>query len=86
MCQVYGPSAIVGCSKCGAGFYEDSVHVCKKFVTFEVWDAKLQKRAKEKYTGTNSLFATLQAAVKHVAGWPEWKRRSAWSEEFRYSI
>ena len=86
MCQVNGPSAMVGCSKCGAGYYEDSKHTCKKFVSFEEWDADLQKRAKEKYTGTNSLIATLYAATRSVARWPKWKRHSSWAEQFQHSI
>jgi hypothetical protein len=86
MCQVNGPSAWVGCSKCGAGFYENSRHVCKKYISFEKWDAELQRDAKVKYKGKNSLLATLQRAVKNVASWPEWKRRYVWAEEFQYSI
>ena len=86
MCQVYGPSAMVGCSKCGAGYYEDSQHTCKKFVSFEKWDADLQKQSKEKYTGTSSLIATLYTATRNVARWPRWKRHYVWAEQFQHSI
>ena len=86
MCQVYGPTAIVGCEKCGAGYYEGSSHTCKVFKAFEQWDKELQGRAAEEYTGTNSLMRTLHRCTENVAGWPEWKRHAAWSEEYQFSV
>jgi hypothetical protein len=86
MCQVYGPAITVGCSKCGDGYYENEPHTCKVFVPFEQWNAELQTRAAEEYTGANRFLITCRRATKNVAKWPEWKRRAVWSEEFRYSV
>jgi hypothetical protein len=86
MCQVYGPTPMVGCSKCGAGYYENSSHTCKVFVPFERWDAELQARAAQDYTGNNRLLATCYRATRNVASWPLWKRQYVWAEEFQHSI
>lgn len=84
MCQV-NCTAIVGCSDCGAGYYENSAHVCKVFVPFEKWDADLQKRAKAPLE-QNPLYRTMQEATRSVAGWPLWMRQYAHADEFRFSV
>jgi hypothetical protein len=86
MCQVHGPSMQVICSACGEPYYECSSHTCKVFVTFEMWDADLQRRAGDVYTGNNRFFATLQAATQAVAAWPTWKRKTAWANEYKYCV
>jgi len=86
VCQVNGPDVFIGCSKCGAGYYENNQHICKKFVSFEKWDADLQKSAKEKYTGSSILIVALYAATRRVARWPKWKRHCVWAEQFQHSI
>jgi hypothetical protein len=53
-------------------------------VPFEQWDAELQARAAEEYTGTNRFHIAYLQATKRVAAWPEWKRRAAWTEEYYY--
>jgi hypothetical protein len=86
MCQVYGPTPLVACSKCGAGYYENASHTCKIFVAFEEWDAQLQKRASQPYTGDNHLLSIMRAATKSIAAWPLWKRHYVWAEEFQFSV
>lgn len=81
-----GPSCMVACEKCGAGFYEDSFHQCKIFISFAEWDAHLQALAKAERMPRNKFFAVCHQATKTVAGWPEWMRRYAWTDEFRYSV
>lgn len=85
MCQVYGPAIRVGCSECGAGYYEDSKHTCKIFVSFEDWDADLQQRASEPDTDSDFM-NSLQRATKAVAAFPEWKRKYFWAEENRHTV
>lgn len=85
MCQANCGPALVACSRCGAGFYENDPHTCKVRIPFEEWDADLQRRAKEPLS-SNSLIATMQRATQSVAAWPEWKRRYVWAEYFRYSV
>jgi hypothetical protein len=87
MCQVYGPSARVACGKCGAGYYEDSAHICKRYKSFEQWDAELQKDAREPIPrNASSLIRTLHNATRRVARWAKWKRHCAWADEYQFCI
>ena len=92
MCQV-NATEITGCEFCGATLYGyNSGHECKVFVSFAVWDARLQAdatriRGKIARQGeSKGVWGGMESAILSIAGWPEWKRRFAWSDEFRHSV
>jgi hypothetical protein len=88
MCQV-NATEMMGCEKCGETLYGyNSGHQCKIFIPFEKWNAALQENAEEykQNPSKNSFWRGAEEAVISVAGWPEWKRKYAWTEEFRHSV
>jgi len=87
MCQVNAGAAWVGCSKCGAGYYENSAHTCKRYKSFEDWDAELQAEARKPITKkASSSIRTLYQATRNIAHWPKWKRHYCWASEYQYCI
>lgn len=87
MCQATCGPARIGCSKCGAGFYENEPHKCLVFVPFEQWLSELKERASQLCTAApGSIWEHAHRCTQDIASWPEWQLRYVWAEEYRYSV